>query len=77
METILIALIVSVSTLGGVYLGTRLTIKESPRNEPKEIPKQESILDTVKELYNLEDEKERKNFEDLTNALNWNGEQDV
>ena len=75
METVLIALIVSISTLGGVYLGTRLNIKESPRNEPKVIPKEETLLDTVKELYNLEDEKERKNFEDLTKALNWNVEQ--
>lgn len=47
------------------------------RIEELQQPKEKPLEDVVKGLYNLEDEKERKNFEDLTNALNWNGEQDV
>lgn len=72
METILVALIVACSTLGGVVLGTRLIQPRQPtlKQEPK------GLEDVVKELYNLKDEKEKKNFEDLTKALSWTGEND-
>lgn len=64
MESIIIAIIVSLSTLAGVYLGSR-------RSEPKQqvIPQENPI----QELFNLEDESDLKAFNDLQKALNWNG----
>lgn len=65
MESIIIAIIVSLSTLAGVYLGSRRSEPKQPQVIPQENP--------IQELFNLEDESDLKAFSDLQKALNWNG----
>ena len=66
MESIVIALIVSLSTLAGVYLGSR---RSEPKQTKEIIPQENPIQD----LFNLDDENDLKAFNDLQKALNWNG----
>lgn len=65
MESIVIALIVSLSTLAGVYLGSRREVKHIEKTIPQENP--------LQDLFNLDDENDLKAFNDLQKALNWNG----
>ena len=67
MESIIIAIIVSLSTLAGVYLGSR----RSEHKQTKEIVPQET--NPIQELFNLDDDNDIRAFKDLQKALNWNG----
>lgn len=72
METIIIALIVAISSLGGVYLG--FTLKQ--RSEPKNIEKQEIMTqqeNSLAGLFDLEDAADKRAFRDLQKALSYNG----
>lgn len=68
MESITIAIIVSLSTLAGVYLGSR---RSEPKQTTKEIVPQET--NPIQELFNLDDDNDVRAFKDLQKALNWNG----